>query len=157
MQKIKGFQKIDLAIGKATKEICQKKGFLFVKILIDWHKIIPTKYDGHCKALKINHYKGKNTLLVAVYNSALLMEMQYAEPQLLDKLRLYLGQNYIDKIKLLHQPQPAIKPTPEPTPTIELSPTAQAQLSNQLADINDENIKNSLQRLAIRLSNKQTF
>lgn len=148
MNKLKGFQNIEVAVGNATKQICQKKGFFFVKILSDWQKLIDERYIDFCKPTKVSSYKGVNSLLIEVYNSSVLMQMQYEEEAIVERLRLYLGQKYIDRIKFINKPKIIIKKQQAEKKEETKLPAAEEQdLKQQINDLPDENIQNALYRL----------
>jgi hypothetical protein len=148
-------KQIGYSIDVATKKICEKKGFVYIKIIADWENIVGEEYALYSKPIKIDHYQNKATLQIEVYNSAMLMKMQYAESQLLERIRLYFGRKAIDKLKFMSKPMMVKKPEIIEEEVVKLSKKQAAELNNQVAEVADDALAASLRALGKFVMNEK--
>lgn len=92
-------------IKHITSHIFAQNGFHLVKIIEDWHHIVPTSWHNNTYPLKIIWNKeNQANLNVAVTNKLLVNLLQYDEQEIINKLNQYFGYACIIKItfKSLH-------------------------------------------------------
>ena len=150
-------------MNRALKTALQKKSFVECKIMTDWPLIIGSKYASFCFPLKIafpSYNKNEGVLHVVTYNGSAALQIQYSQPMILEKITSYFGYTAISKI-VIHQ-----KSQPKKQNARSSMPHAPRKLSDDekqnvlesydLTDIEDENLRAVLERLAISVHCKNS-
>lgn len=92
-------------IDKIIYRIYKKKHPLLAEIILNWQKIVGTKYSRNSFPLKISNVREKqqriNILLVEVNNSSLSMEMAFQQDVIIERMAVYLGYRGIDKMRIM--------------------------------------------------------
>lgn len=87
------------------KPILSKKGEVFAEIALKWEEIIGSEYAKQIYPLKITKYHTNdekfNILIVQTLPNASLMTLNFAKPQIADRINNYLGFLAISSIKII--------------------------------------------------------
>lgn len=70
------------------------------KIFLDWDKIVGSYMSSVCRPCKLN--KEEKTLWLSTKYGAVL-DVQYSEKSILDKLNTYLGNDFFEKVKIIQE------------------------------------------------------
>ena len=138
-------------VGKVTAPVFRRRGFAEAGILTDWPHIVGAGLAAHSSPQKLSFPEGKRdgTLYVLV-SGAWAPEFQHLAPQVIERINGYFGYRAVARLALNQGPLPetagAPAGTPEP-PALPPSDGAQA-LDEELADIEDAELRAALRRLA---------
>jgi len=93
------------SINRIIYKIHKKKNPLLAEIIINWQKIVGTKYMNNSFPLKINTVREKNKklniLMVEVNNSSTSVEITFQQDIIIERLAVYMGYKAIDKIRTI--------------------------------------------------------
>lgn len=148
-----GFNELSSSLSYVTKPIFREKGFFESNIIFDWEKIMGVQLGANSSPRRLSFARGSRTegiLYVDVYDSSLAMEMTYLEPLIIEKLAVYFGYKLVGKIKILQKPNKQLSRPEENSPLYsksDLSKDQEIRLNHLLEDIEDENLKKSLESL----------
>jgi len=96
---------ISKEVNKLVHKVLKRKDPILMELIMQWSKIVGTKFCTKTYPLKITNYKEekkyKRILLVNVENSALGMEFSFQQEIILERLAVYLGYRAINKVKVV--------------------------------------------------------
>lgn len=146
---IKTFQKLSLDY---LHNISAKKDPLFTRLIFNWAKIMNPAIAQNTIVLKLyTDSNQKKCLLLGCHGShTTLMQMQSGV--ILEKINLFLGKNYIQKIifKAIHMPQKNNSVKAE----FPLSTEKEKEIENEVDPISDPEIKRILINLGKKINTK---
>lgn len=143
---------LEQLIPKLLKPMIKKQGFHHARLILDWEKIVGTHLAGICKPKQVlfHGYSKESTLLLEVLPHASLI-VQYAQPQILEKVNRFLGFKGISHLRF-KQSYFCKKPLEEPhISSYSLSESDKEQVRNMLHSIQDTNLHDALEKLALAI------
>ena len=149
--KRRGFVKaVGETVSGLTRPAFGKRGLSDGTIIHNWHLIAGAFLANHTLPEKISFPAGRKaagTLHLKIENSALAPEVQHLEPILIEKINSYYGYKAVERVRIIHGPLPQ-KPVEEGRgPPRKLNPTEETQLSHELDEIDDPDLKKALEKL----------
>ena len=101
---IKGFLILSSYVDKCLYGLYKSKGLALKKIIYDWHKIVGDNLSKYTLPYKVTidkrDGKQKRLLHVFVANSSFSSELFHMSNIILEKIRVYVGTDYIDQLRL---------------------------------------------------------
>jgi hypothetical protein len=92
-------------VNKLVHNIFKKQHPILAEIIVNWQKIVGTKFCTKVTPLKITVSKqgGKNIniLHIRAENSSASMEISYQQELIIERIAIYIGYKAIHKIKIL--------------------------------------------------------
>lgn len=148
---MKTFQKLSL---NYLHDISSKKDPLFARLIFNWPKIVHTSVSQNSEIIKLYTDSSQKRCLLLGCNGSHITLMQMKSGVILEKINLFLGKNYIQKIifKATHIQQKA-KTTKK---NCSISPEKETEIKKELIKISDPEIKDLLIKLGIQIKN-QTY
>lgn len=135
-------------VSRLTGRVFGKRGMNDGAIARHWPEIAGETLARVSLPEKIAYEKGertRGTLQLRVSNSALATEIQHSEPIIVERINTYFGYQAVARLRLIHGPLPpprAKAPARRP-----LTPEEETALEDQLASVDDEQIKAALEGL----------
>ncbi len=87
------------------KKLFNKHHPFLAEILINWSKIVGSRFSSVTSPVKITRSKDKgkdiNILLIYVENSSISVEFVFQQEIIIERIAVYLGSRIIDKIKIV--------------------------------------------------------
>ena len=98
---IQGLRPLANTLPKQIKKIIKKNGFNFSSVVDNWTKIVGKEFSDHCYPINIKVINNSNMLcLVLNVIHGKELEIEYGKNNIIDKINLYFGYNFISKIEL---------------------------------------------------------
>ena len=98
---IQGLRPLANTLPKQIKKIIKKNGFNFSSVVDNWTKIVGKEFSDHCYPINIKVLNNSNMLcLVVNVIHGKELEIEYGKNNIIDKINLYFGYNFISKIEL---------------------------------------------------------
>ena len=98
---IQGLRPLANTLPKQIKKIIKKNGFNFSSVVDNWTKIVGKEFSDHCYPINIKVLNNSNMLcLVLNVVHGKEIEIEYGKNNIIDKINLYFGYNFISKIEL---------------------------------------------------------
>lgn len=98
---IQGLRPLANTLPKQIKKIIKKNGFNFSSVVDNWTKIVGKEFSDHCYPINIKVLNNSNMLcLVLNVIHGKEIEIEYGKNNIIDKINLYFGYNFISKIEL---------------------------------------------------------
>ena len=98
---IQGLRPLANTLPKQIKKIIKKNGFNFSSVVDNWTKIVGKEFSDHCYPINIKVLNNSNMLcLVLNVIHGKELEIEYGKKNIIDKINLYFGYNFISKIEL---------------------------------------------------------
>jgi len=98
---IQGLRPLANTLPKQIKKIIKKNGFNFSSVVDNWTKIVGKEFSDHCYPINIKVLNNSNMLcLVLNVIHGKELEIEYGKNNIIDKINLYFGYNFISKIEL---------------------------------------------------------
>ncbi len=97
---------LELPLARAASPVFKKRGFAQHRIITHWEEIAGERIARNSVPVKLSFPAGKHEngcLTVKVWNGVSL-DLQYSEPQLLEKLAIYFGYRAVSRIRILQAP-----------------------------------------------------
>ena len=97
---IQGLRPLANTLPKQIKKIIKKNGFNFSSVVDNWTKIVGKEFSDHCYPINIKVLNNSNMLcLVLNVIHGKELEIEYGKNNIIDKINLYFGYNFISKIE----------------------------------------------------------
>ncbi len=148
-----GFQTLDNKLTSLLKPLFDgnKKEFLIINNLVkNWEEVIGKKYSKLCYPKSVNFSKNSEfeksqaKLTIAVHNSAVGFFLQNNSEYLIEKIASLYGYKAVNKIIITQEPKDTGEKIIFET---KLSPQKETTLKNQISDIEDQELKKTLESL----------
>ena len=98
---IQGLRPLANTLPKQIKKIIKKNGFNLSSVVDNWTKIVGKEFSDHCYPINIKVLNNSNMLcLVLNVIHGKELEIEYGKNNIIDKINLYFGYNFISKIEL---------------------------------------------------------
>ena len=98
---IQGLRPLANTLPKQIKKIIKKNGFNFSSVVDNWTKIVGKEFSDHCYPINIKVLNNSNMLcLVLNVIHGKELEIEYGKNNIIDKINVYFGYNFISKIEL---------------------------------------------------------
>ena len=98
---IQGLRPLANTLPKQIKKIIKKNGFNFSSVVDNWTKIVGKEFSDHYYPINIKVLNNSNMLcLVLNVIHGKELEIEYGKNNIIDKINLYFGYNFISKIEL---------------------------------------------------------
>ncbi len=98
---IQGLRPFSSSIPKTLKKHLKKGGYNYSHIVDNWTKIVSEKISNACFPLTVKMGKEMrdSTLVLNVIHGK-EMEVEYKKKEIIDKINVFFGYNYINKVTL---------------------------------------------------------
>lgn len=123
---------------------------------MDWPQIVGSDFARFCEVEKLTFpYKQRqNGRLTVRASSAMAVAITYQEPLILEKINSYFGYQAVSKLVILqgplrHKPEVKLEKKEIPVPT-----EVMTEIAEQVADIEDEVLRQSLVNLGMSVYKK---
>ena len=126
----------------AAAKLYRKQGFAQAEVLTEWPRVVGERLADTTIPEKLTR---DGTLTVKV-SPAFALELQHLEPQVLERIATYFGHRAVKRLRLVQGHIPA-RPVPRIRKPRELTKTEAAALEQRLAPVEDQDMKQALDRL----------
>ena len=140
---------ISASVAKLTKPIFGKRGFGQGSIVTEWPAIAGETLAHHTLPEKISYpqnQRSDGTLHLRIDSSALALELQHLEPQLIDRINTHFGYRAVASIKINQGPINR-ETKPEKAARTPLTATEAGHLEKRLEVVSDPDVKAALAAL----------
>ncbi len=137
-------------VGGLSKRAFGRRGFLGGEIIAEWPKVVGEQMANLSCPERILYPSGKRsggTLHLRIASGSIAVELQHLEPVLLERINGYLGYKAVEKVHLIQAPVDSPDARKEST-SRRVDPENLEQLMLTLTDVDDPDLKSSLERLA---------
>lgn len=149
-----GMRAIGATVDGLTKPLFEERGFRDAALLNQWETIAGHVLAEHTSPGKISYPGGQRrdgTLHLTVSSSALAIELQHLEPQLLERVNTYFGYKAVARLRIVQGPLPQRRDnTSKPAPP--LSTEKEAELTERVAKVADEELRTALRNLGVAIA-----
>lgn len=146
-----GMVSIAVPSERVTRPVFGKHGFAGGALVVDWPAIVGSAVASHTLPVRIKFppkERAEGTLVVKVDSGAFAVELQHLEPLVLERINGYFGWRAVARLKLQQGPLPE---KPKPTSTAAPPPDAPSPAMDRLAEVEDPELREVLERLGRRL------
>lgn len=147
-------------IGRTVPEVAGKalgrKGLAFGALITDWPSIVGQQLALRTQPDKLVFPRGKRedaTLHVRAMG-AIALELQHLEPIIIEKINGFFGYRAVSRLRLVHA-APATLPARRPPSVRPLSPTEETTVLTATAAIEDDGLRDALERFGRSLLGRQ--
>ncbi len=141
-----------------TRAVFERHGFAGSQLASQWPAVVGKELaafakPGQIKWPRANQTQGQKMggTLILLAQAGRALEVHYQVPHIIERVNQFLGHAAITAIKVVQTPdQPAPIKTPKPT----AGPAAKMAWEKRLAKVADDELKQSLARLATEISPK---
>lgn len=146
MKKPRGVRPLADLVGPTIAELCGRAGFSAVEIVTHWEEIAGPELGVRSMPIKLQWPRdgGQEATLVVRVEGPYAIEMQYAAPQVIERINTYFGWRCVTRLAIRQGPVPARRVVPRPVPP---DPALQAQVRGEIGRFEDEALAQSLSRL----------
>lgn len=144
-----GPRAIAALVPKLTKKALGKRGLAEANLVADWATIVGVERAATSQPDKLSFPRGQRndgTLHLRVFSSAAL-ELQHDAPYVIDRINGYFGYAAIARLKLIQAPLKNTTRTSPQRPRRTPEPAELAALDQQLASVEDDELRETLNRL----------
>ena len=137
-------------VERLTKSTLGRHGFAHGAIVTKWPEIVGNDMARHTQPEKIVFSRdgvSGGTLHLRCASGALATEIQHLEPQILERINTFFGYKAVVRLKLVQGPLPKSKGEPEAKAPRPLSATEAKNLAGTVANVDDDELRQALERL----------
>ncbi len=145
-------RRIDRLVGPIARPALKKHGFHEFHIFEHWADIVGDELAQDCVPLRLSRSRSAqagSTLVIRVAGHRAL-DVEYATPQLLERLNTYLGGRAVSRLKLVQGPTDNLD-QPPPSPLPDISAEAKKQVSESTKSIENQSLRAAIQSLGERV------
>lgn len=147
----RGARAIGESVAALTRPIVAKRGFARGALIAEWPTIVGERLATNSVPERVSYppkTSSDGTLHLRVASGSLAMELQHLEPILIERINAYFGHRAVARVRLVQAPVPTpLRTVAEPRPGRALSGEEEAELTAQLAAIDDEALRAALAAL----------
>ena len=147
-----GMVAVAVPCDQVTRPAFGRHGFAGGALVVDWPAIVGSAVASHTLPVRIKFPpkdRTEGTLMVKVDSGAFAVEMQHLEPLILERINGYFGWKAVARLRLLQGPLPE---PPKRAAIPAAPPPASATLAARLAEVEDPELREVLERLGRRLA-----
>lgn len=137
---IQGLRPFSSSIPKTLKKHLKKGGYNYSHIVDNWTKIVSEKISNACYPLTVKmgrEMRGGTLVLNVIHGKE--MEVEYKKKEIIDKINVFFGYNYINKVTLKIV-QDTVITNKKVFPKIKNF----SKIEEKINKVNDDGLKNSL-------------
>lgn len=157
MRKSRGVRPLADLVGSTMSGICGRAGFSAVEIVTHWEDIAGALLGTRSMPVKLQWPSdgGQEATLVVRVEGAYALEMQYAAPQVIERVNTYFGWRCVTRLAIRQGPVPMRGVRKRPPPP---DPGLQAQVRAEIGRFEDEALAQALSRLGalVRRARRET-
>ena len=155
-------QSIGPQIERLLAPFIKSQGFAEARIILDWEKIMGTSLAGQTQPQKISFLKGQRGggTLILLVTSAIAPEIMNLSPQIIERINGYFGYEAVQRITLKHGLIKEIasqKKEQNPSFQRKLEEREVKEITDLVAEIPDESLKNALSKLGMSLMGRKNL
>ena len=140
---IQGLRPFSSSIPKTLKKHLKKGGYNYSSIVDNWTKMVSKKISSSCYPLTVKMGKEmKNGTLILNVIHGKELEIEYKKSEIIDKINVFFGYQFIKDIKLL-----LIKEKVDKINKYNFSKEEKNKFQKKVDKINNENLKKNLTNL----------
>ncbi|MEI6557662.1 MAG: DciA family protein [Rhodospirillaceae bacterium] len=139
-----------------TGKALGRRGLAFGGLLAEWPSIVGPRMADRTSPYRIvfPHGQRENAVLHLRVATAVALDIQHLEPQIIERINTFFGYKAVARLKLIHATMArASRPGPRPRP---LSPAAAEAIASAAATISDEGLSQALARFGRALATAKT-
>ena len=151
-----GMVSIAVPSERVTRPVFGKHGFAGGALVVDWPAIVGSAVASHTLPVRIKFppkERAEGTLIVKVDSGAFAVELQHLEPLVLERINGYFGWRAVARLKMSQGPLPE---RPKPKSTAAPPADAPTPARDRLAEVEDPELREVLERLGRRLGAKSS-
>jgi hypothetical protein len=137
-------------VGDLTKRAFGRRGFSSGELVAEWARVVGDNLASLSSPERITYPRNKRsggTLHLRVASGSIAVELQHLEPVLLERINGYFGYKAVERVQLSQAPLPdstkSAKKEKRP-----LDPEKLAEITQSLTDVDDDELRKSLEGLA---------
>jgi hypothetical protein len=141
-------------IGRAVPEVAGKalgkRGLAFGALLTDWPSVVGPQLALRTAPDKLSFPRGKRedaTLHIRAMG-AVALELQHLEPLIVERINGFFGYRAVARIRLVHAAALPGPPPPRPVTPRALSMDEEVALTGMLTGVEDDALRDTLERFA---------
>ncbi|WP_419903640.1 DUF721 domain-containing protein [Kiloniella sp.] len=152
----KTMRPIAASLPRLTKQLTGKRGFAEAGLIEDWSAIVGKELSTQCLPIKLRYpsqgVRNDGTLLIKA-DPAFALVIQQQAPQLIERVNSHFGYRAISKLSIQQGPLYKVeRKTPPELP--KLNKQEQKTIQTEFADVKNDSLRASLERLARTLKAK---
>lgn len=154
-----GLVSIAVPSDRVTRPVFGRHGFAGGALVVDWPAIVGSAVSSHTLPLSIKFppkERTEGTLVVKVDSGAFALEMQHLEPLILERINGYFGWKAVARLKLRQGPLPEVstRAAGPARPAAPPPPDSPLPAGDRLAQVEDPELREVLERLGRRLAGR---
>lgn len=139
-------------LSSAAGKLYKRHGFANAEVLTEWPRVVGERLAEATVPEKLTR---DGTLTIKV-TPAFALELQHLEPQVLDRIATYFGHQAVKRLRLVQGHVPPPTPRPRPRRPRDLEAAEVQALEGRLASVEDDDMKQALDRLGRAILGSQT-
>jgi hypothetical protein len=149
-----GFRPLGRAVPALANKALGRKGMAFAGLLGDWPSVAGPEWAACMIPVRLSfppRQREQATLHVRLSGSA-AVEVQHAEPQIVERINAWFGYRAVARLKLVQAPLPT---APRRPPARQVSAQAAAAVTEAVAAIEDPELRAALERLGCAVAGRR--
>ena len=137
-----GLKRVGLTLPPAAVQAYRKHGFAESRLLTDWQVVVGERLADVCLPEKLS----RDGVLTIRVSPAFGLELQHLEPKILERIATFFGHRAVSRLKL-RQGEVQRPERRKARESRTLTPGEDAELENQLSKVDDDGMRDALERL----------
>lgn len=144
-----GPRAIASAVAKTTAPVFRKRGLADGLVVAEWRAVVGERLAAVSAPERLvfpPRRRQGGTLRLRIASSALALEIQHLQPQILERINGYFGYPAVARIQIVHGPLPK-RAVPRRPSIRDLTPSEAARMQRAVDGIDDADLKAAVSRL----------
>lgn len=145
----RGFSRIGAAASGLIRKPLAKRGFAESRLLTEWDSVVGAEIAALSRPLRLSHAakEGLGGTLTIGVKGARALEAQHLEPRIIERVNAHYGYRAVSRIRIAQIAPEAFPQAVPKAPPPDPSPDQAARLNEAVAPIEDDGLREALERL----------
>lgn len=144
-----GMRPLAATLPAITRRVLGRRGFAEGGLIAEWPSIVGAAIAARCQPAKLSlarpGRRQEGTLKLRV-EPGFALELQHLVPQIVERINGHFGYAAIDRL-ILQQGPLSLNQRPAPPPARPLGAAEEAELRQRMVTVEDEDVRDALERL----------
>jgi hypothetical protein len=140
-----GLRRLPELLPRVLDPAARRHGLAEARLLTDWPLIVGPQLGRRCQPMRLGG--GAPGVLTVHVGGASALELQHAEPQIIERINDFFGYPAVARLRLIQAPPARPVKRPPPWPTRPLAEAEQGALAATVANVRDAALRAALLQL----------
>jgi hypothetical protein len=139
-----GLRRLPELLGRVLDPAARRRGLAEARLLTDWRLILGPQLGTRCQPIRLSGARGAPGVLTLHVGGASALELQHAEPQVVERINDFFGYPAVARLRLIQAPPGRPVKPPARWPVRALAPAELSALARTVEAVEDRDLRLAL-------------